>query len=207
MIVVVDYGMGNLSSVAKAFQYIGEEVTISNTPAQVVSADRLVVPGVGAFGDAVAELNKQGLTDAIKQFVATGRPFLGICLGMQLLLDGSEEAPGEEGLGLISGMNRLFQGPAFQGKDRLKVPHMGWNNIRRTQPICPMFRKIEDDSFVYFVHSYYADVVDTAYMACETDYGIPFASALWKDNIFATQFHPEKSQDIGLAILKEFAHV
>ena len=207
MITIIDYGMGNLMSVAKAFEFIGQRVSVTNDPAQVAAAERLVLPGVGAFGDAMAELSRSGMDDALRTFVATGRPFLGICLGEQLLLDASEEAPGVAGLGLISGKNILFTGEPFRGADRLKVPHMGWNAVRFVASDCPVTRGIPDGSFFYFVHSYYAVPADPAAAAGIAEYGMPFAACLWKDNIFATQFHPEKSQDVGLQMLRRFCTV
>ncbi|MBN1493600.1 MAG: imidazole glycerol phosphate synthase subunit HisH [Candidatus Omnitrophica bacterium] len=207
MIVIVDYGMGNLLNVAKAFEYIGESVKITQDRKVVARADRLIVPGVGAFGDAVKELQQHDLFESIVDFVGTGRPCLGICLGLQLFLNESSESPGIPGLGIIDGKNILFAGKPFEGKDRLKVPHMGWNKVRIIQKTCPLFKTGVEDAFFYFVHSYYASVTNRAYIVGETEYGITFASMLWKDNVFATQFHPEKSQRVGLELLKGFAQL
>lgn len=205
MIVIVDYGMGNLLNVAKAFEFIGETVRVTQDHSVVAKADRLVVPGVGAFGDAVEELHKHGLFDAIRGFVDTGRPCLGICLGLQLFLDESSESSGTKGFGIIPGKNILFEGEAFAGEERLKVPHMGWNKVHIVKDGCPLFTKDMQDNFFYFVHSYYASVADTDHVLGETEYGVTFASMLWKDNVYATQFHPEKSQHAGLDLLQGFA--
>ncbi len=205
MIVIVDYGMGNLLNVAKAFEFIGEKVRVTQEKSVVAHASRLVVPGVGAFGDAVDELHKYDLFETIRRFIDTGRPCLGICLGLQLFLKGSSEAPGKKGLGIMEGRNVLFDGPAFTGSNRLKVPHMGWNKVHITKSTCPLFKLNAQDNFFYFVHSYYAAMESSDHIVGETEYGFPFASVLWKDNVFATQFHPEKSQKAGLDLLKGFA--
>jgi imidazole glycerol-phosphate synthase subunit HisH len=205
MIVIVDYGMGNLLNVAKAFEFIGESVRVTQDKTVLAKADRLVVPGVGAFGDAVDEMHKHGLFETILDFIGTGRPCLGICLGLQLFLNESLEAPGTKGLGVIAGKNILFEGTLFKGHDRLKVPHMGWNKVHIKKKECPLFMKNTQDNFFYFVHSYYAAVANDDQVAGETEYGVKFASILWKDNLFATQFHPEKSQKAGLDLLKGFA--
>lgn len=196
MITIVDYGMGNLRSVSKALEYLGQEVAITADPARVLEAERLILPGVGAFGDAMAELEARGLVEPLRRYAQSGRPLLGICLGMQLLMDESEESPGVRGLGLIAGGCRRF-------RTQLKVPHMGWNRIRQVRP-APLFEGLADGTYCYFVHSYYV-VPEVAVVAAGlTDYGVAFPSVLWHDNIVATQFHPEKSQDAGLAMLRNF---
>ena len=198
MIALVDYGMGNLRSVEKALTRGGAGVRIISAGADVLAADALVVPGVGAFGDCMKNLARLKLTDAIRGFIATGRPFLGICLGFQGLFDSSEEAPGIKGLGVFRGDVPRF--PA----GTLKVPHMGWNQLRIKRPDCPLLQGVADGSFVYFVHSYYCKPADPAVVCGTTEYGIEFCSTLWAGNVFATQFHPEKSQAVGLKMLENF---
>ena len=199
MITIIDYGMGNLRSVSKALEHLGAACEITSDPERVAGAERLILPGVGAFGDAMAELERRGLVPAIKRYVAGGRPMLGICLGMQVLMDASEEAPGVAGLGLIPGMVRRF-------RTSLKVPHMGWNGVRQIAA-APLFRGIADGEHFYFVHSYYCDpdAAGADAVAGRTDYALDFPSVLWRGNILATQFHPEKSQRIGLKMLENFA--
>lgn len=187
MIAIVDYGMGNLRSVSKAFQHIGAEVSVTNSADEILKADALVIPGVGAFGDCIKNLNKLGLISAIKNFFSSGRPYLGLCLGMQILLEASEEAKGVPGLGIFQGAVKRF--PESLG---LKIPHMGWNTVA------------PDNNYMYFVHSYYVDPKDKSIVAGETEYGIRFCSIIKKDNIWATQFHPEKSQKKGLEFLNKF---
>ena len=198
MIALVDYGMGNLRSVEKALARGGVDVRVVSARADVLAADALVVPGVGAFGDCMKNLARLKLTDAIREFIATGRPFLGICLGFQGLFDSSEEAPGIKGLGVFRGDVPRF--PA----GTLKVPHMGWNQLRIRRPDCPLLQGVADGSFVYFVHSYYCKPADPAVVCGTTEYGIEFCSTLWAGNVFATQFHPEKSQAVGLKMLENF---
>ena len=190
--------MGNLRSVEKALARSGADVRIVSDRADVLAADALVVPGVGAFGDCLTNLARLKLTNAIREFVASGRPFLGICLGFQGLFDSSEEAPGVKGLGIFRGTVPRFP------VGTLKVPHMGWNQLRIKRPDCPLLRGVADGSFVYFVHSYYCKPADQAVGCGTTEYGIEFCSMLWSGNVFATQFHPEKSQAIGLKILENF---
>ena len=196
MIAIVDYGMGNLCSVQKAMEHLGAETVITDSPDIISRADKIVLPGVGAFGDAMRELGSRGLVEPLRRAVASQKPFLGICLGMQVLFDRSEESPGVGGLSILPGeVKRFVTG--------LKVPHMGWNQIciRRQTPI---FRGVEDGAYFYFVHSYYA-VPDCAEdVATTTDYAVEFASAICRGNLFGTQFHPEKSQSVGLKILKNF---
>ena len=198
-ILIVDYGMANLRSVQKAFEKLGHPAEITRDPSRVAEATKLVLPGVGAFRDAIAKLNESGLSAPIVEHIQAGKPFLGICLGLQLLFTKSFEDGEYAGLDLLPG--EVIRFPTIAG---LKVPHMGWNqlHIKRSAPI---LRDIRDGSAVYFVHSYYVVPKDPGIIATETDYPTPFTSAIWRDNIFATQFHPEKSQKIGLNMLKAFA--
>jgi glutamine amidotransferase len=208
VLAIVDYGMANLRSVQKAFERHHHAAHILSAPDDVRRADRLVVPGVGAFKDAIALLNRTGLSDAIRDFIRTGKPFLGICLGLQLLMDVGYEDGTHQGLGLVGGECVRFtvDAPPL----RLKVPHMGWNALHfesHAGRISPLFTGLEQGASVYFVHSYHAVPKDTAVIAATADYGRPFVASLWKDNIMATQFHPEKSQHVGSLILKNFAEL
>ncbi|OGX29464.1 MAG: imidazole glycerol phosphate synthase, glutamine amidotransferase subunit [Omnitrophica WOR_2 bacterium RIFCSPHIGHO2_02_FULL_67_20] len=207
MIVVIDYGMGNLRSVSKALESLGASVRVSGNPAEVSRADKVILPGVGAFPAAMRELSARKLVEPIKAALAKGTPYLGICLGLQLLFETSEEGEGGRGFGVLPGTVRRF---AMNGS-ALKVPHMGWNQISSPEPRapspeprCPLLNGISDGSFVYFVHSYYAEPKDPSVTTLETDYGGRFASMVWRGNLYATQFHPEKSQAIGLKLLKNF---
>jgi glutamine amidotransferase len=198
MIVVVDYGMGNLRSVSKALEHLGANVKVSSEHREIESADKLVLPGVGAFGDAVAELKKRRLDDAVRSFLKRERPFFGICLGLQLLFHESEEAPGISGFDFFRGEVRRFRDAT------VKIPHMGWNSIRINRPHC-LLAGVPDGSFFYFVHSFYAapDCEDGIVAGCR--YGADFFPAIvGSGTVFATQFHPEKSQAAGLRILKNF---
>jgi glutamine amidotransferase len=201
MIAIIDYGMGNLRSVQKAFERTGHAATITNDPAMLADANRLVLPGVGAFRDAIAALEARQLVAPIRSAIASGKPFLGICLGLQLLFDRSFEDGEYQGLGVLPGDVVRFDLPA-----EYKVPHMGWNQVRfRSRP--PVFAGVEDNAHFYFVHSYYVVPRDPAVIATETDFPRPFCSSIWRGNLFATQFHPEKSQDTGLSVLKNFAEL
>ncbi len=207
MIVVIDYGMGNLRSVSKALESLGASVRVSSDPAEVSRADKVILPGVGAFPSAMRELSARGLVESVRQAIAKGTPYLGICLGLQLLFEESEEGKGASGLGVLRGRVRRFD----TNGHGLKVPHMGWNQITRRQEAvgsrqngCPVLQGIPDGSFVYFVHSYYVEPTDPSVTALETDYGGRFASMVWRGNLYATQFHPEKSQAIGLKLLENF---
>lgn len=205
-IVIIDYGMGNLHSAAKAVARAVEnaEVTISNNPDEIKQADRVVFPGVGAMRDCMSGLKQSELDDVIKQ-VANEKPFLAICVGMQALMDFSEENNGVDCLGLFSGKVRYFGDDLKDSSgERLKVPHMGWNQVRQTKPH-PLWQGIPDQSRFYFVHSYYVDANDKDVIAGATDYGVQFAASIAKDNIFAVQFHPEKSHRAGLTLLANFA--
>jgi glutamine amidotransferase len=211
MIGIVDYGMGNLRSVQKAFQKVGFDAVVTSDPSVLHKADKVVLPGVGAFRDTMDGLNKLGLIEVIRQCIGEGKPYLGICLGMQILFSESEEGGLHKGLGLFEG--RVVRFP----KSELKVPHMGWNMIvhKRTtmrqsgsmEDACPLMNGIRDGVYVYFVHSYHVVPEDKKAIVTTTDYGISFASTIWKDNIYATQYHPEKSQEIGLKILENFGKI
>lgn len=193
MILVVDYGMGNLRSVEKALAHLRADVRVSSDASLVRSASKIVLPGVGSFDHAVRELRSRGLFDAVAGAIREGKPYVGFCLGLQLLFEGSEEGA-ESGFGVLPGTIRRFS-------HGLKVPHMDWNRVRFTAPGCPYLRGIPAESFFYFVHSYYA-APECPGAAGLTDYGSSFASVIWQGNVFATQFHPEKSQENGLRLLK-----
>jgi glutamine amidotransferase len=201
MIAIVDYGMGNLRSVQKAFEKVGHQAIVTNDAAVLADARKMVLPGVGAFEDCIGELRRRELADPIKEAIAAGKPFLGICLGLQLLFEVSYEGGRHEGLGVLPGEVVRFDVPT-----EYKVPHMGWNEllIRRRAPI---LEGIPEGTHVYFVHSYYVVPKDESVIAAQTSYHTPFTSMIWRDNIFATQFHPEKSQAMGLRILKNFAEL
>jgi imidazole glycerol-phosphate synthase subunit HisH len=198
MIALVDYGMGNLRSVEKALTRVGADVRIVTDSQGVLAANAMVLPGVGAFGDCLANLQKAGLVETTREFIASKRPFLGICLGFQALFESSDEAPGVNGLAAFSGSVPRF---AANG---LKVPHMGWNQLRIRKAGCPLLKGVAEGSYVYFVHSYYCQPKNAAVVCATTDYGIEFCSMLWAGNVFATQFHPEKSQAVGLKMLENF---
>lgn len=204
MIAIIDYGMGNLRSVQKGFEKIGAEAIITADPQLVLEAEKIVLPGVGAFRDCMSNLEQGGFVEPILKVIADGRPFLGICVGMQLLFNDSVEFGLYKGLGVIPGHVLRFAEGMKENGEELKVPHMGWNQINFKQRP-PAFNGVEAESNVYFVHSYYVKPDDESVVATTTSYGIEFCSSVWKDNIVATQFHPEKSQEIGLRILKNFA--
>lgn len=199
MIAVIDYDAGNLKSVEKALKYLGEEAVVTRDASSIQCADKAILPGVGAFGDAMENLERLGLIEIIQKFVKSGKPFLGICLGLQLMFDSSEESPGIEGLGLLPG--KILRIPAAEG---LKIPHMGWNSLK-IAPGKRLFQGIEEGSYVYFVHSYFLKAEDPQVVAATTDYGVPIHAAVESGNLFACQFHPEKSSETGLKILKNFA--
>ncbi len=206
MIAIIDYGMGNLRSVQKAFEKVGFEALVTSDPKVVLEAERIVLPGVGAFRDCIRNLEEGGFIEPILQVIREGRPFLGICLGLQLLFTESEEFGLHRGLDVIPGRVLRFPDGMKEGSEELKVPHMGWNQLSiKRRP--PALAGIPDGSNFYFVHSYYVKPDDPSVVATTTDYGGDFCSAIWKDNIFATQFHPEKSQEKGLAILKNFGEM
>lgn len=199
MIAIIDYGAGNLQSVKKALDFIGAENVITDSPETIGACDKTLLPGVGSFGDAMNSMRAKNLVETVKQNALSGKPFLGICLGLQLLFEKSEESPNAEGLGILKGKIRKF--PSDMG---LKIPHIGWNSIEVKQKDT-LFKGISDNSYVYFVHSYYLEAENPNDIATVTNYGIDFHSAVGKGNIFATQFHPEKSGDVGLQILRNFA--
>lgn len=206
-IAIIDYGMGNLKSVQKAFTAIGFTAEITADPAKILKADKVVLPGVGAFRDAIGELNTSGLADAIKEVVKKGTPLLGICLGMQLLFDKSYEYGEYQGLSLLPGeiIKMTTKEMVDANGASLKIPHMGWNNLEIIKP-APLFTDLEQASSVYFVHSYYLETTSDV-VSAYTTYGKRIAVAAQKDNIFATQFHPEKSGPVGLQILKNFGGI
>jgi imidazole glycerol-phosphate synthase subunit HisH len=201
MIAIVDYQMGNLRSVQKGFEKVGQQATITSDPLALARADKIVLPGVGAFADAIAELRRRDLVEPIRRAVEDGKPFLGICLGLQLLFDVGYENGEHEGLGIVPGKVVRFELP-----HEYKVPHMGWNQLAFRRP-CPLLAGLDDGLHCYFVHSYYVVPRDRAVIAAETNYPEPFCSMIWRDNLFATQFHPEKSQRDGLQMLKNFAEL
>jgi len=200
VIALIDYGSGNLRSVHKALLKVGADVSIVRRPEELAEARAVVLPGVGAFDDCIQALDKQGLLEGSRQFIASGRPFLGICVGYQALFEKSEEFNS-----CAAGL-RVFQGKVvrFAALDGLKIPQIGWNQLDIVKPECPLFRGISSGSYVYFVHSFFPKPADASIVATRTTYGETFASSVWRDNVFATQFHPEKSQKIGLQLLKNF---
>jgi glutamine amidotransferase len=206
LITIIDYGMGNLRSVQKGFEKVGCNAEVTSDPRVVERADRLVLPGVGAFRDCMDNLREGGFIEPIRNHIAAGRPFLGICLGLQLLFTESEEFGRHRGLDIIPGRVCRFPDDLQAGGDKLKVPHMGWNQIDIRRP-APIFRGLASGESVYFVHSYYVDPQDPDVVASTTDYGMTFCSSIWRDNVMATQFHPEKSQRVGLKILENFGRL
>ena len=201
MIAILDYDAGNIKSVEKAFGILGEDTVLTRDLSVIEKADRLVLPGVGSFADAMEHLKKYELDKAIKDYVQSGKPFMGICLGLQLLFESSEESPGVEGLHLLDGaVKRIPDAPG------LKVPHIGWNSLDFPNK-GKLFDGIDEGSFVYFVHSYYLEATDSSIVKATTEYGCHIHASVEKDNIFACQFHPEKSSTVGLQILKNFATV
>lgn len=207
MINIIDYEMGNLRSVEKAFESLGFKAQVSADPDDIRSADKIVLPGVGAFRDCINNLRNGGFVEPLLEHINAGRPMLGICVGMQMLFDESEEFGRHKGLGLIPGKVVRFPSGMVENGERLKVPHMGWNNIDIVKP-APIFKGIADGSFVYFVHSYYCAAENSSDVAASCRYGdIEFSASIWRDNIMATQFHPEKSQDVGLQIFRNFGEL
>lgn len=220
MIVVIDYGMGNLHSVRKALEISGGRVKVSSLPSDIKKADKIVFPGVGSFGAAMKELRRRKLVMPIKDAIAAGKPFLGLCLGLQLLFERSEEAPGVRGLCVLKGEVKRFKFAKRRSFERssssrsqdqicfanLKVPHMGWNRVSKCQSIkvSKIMKDIPQGSYMYFVHSYYVKPKDKRNILATTGYGINFTSGVCKDNVYAFQFHPEKSQELGLRILRNF---
>ena len=198
MIAIIDYDAGNIKSVEKALIALGEETVITRDREVILNADGVILPGVGAFGDAMARLSEYGLVSVIKECVEKGIPFLGICLGLQLMFESSEESPGVEGLGLLKG--KILRIPS---DGSLKIPHIGWNNLKFPNK-GRLFAGIKEDSYVYFVHSYYLKAEDEDIVMATTDYGTLIHASVEKDNVFACQFHPEKSSEVGMTILKNF---
>ena len=201
MIAIIDYDAGNIRSVEKAMAKLGQEVWITRDRERIMNADKVILPGVGSFGDAMAHLREYNLVEVIKDVVAEKKPFLGICLGLQLLYESSEETPGVEGLGILKG--KILKIP--EQKD-LKIPHMGWNSLY-LQNDGRLFRGIEQNPYVYFVHSYYLKAEEEETVKATTEYSVKIHASVEKDNVFACQFHPEKSGDLGLQILKNFAEL
>ena len=203
MIALLDYGAGNLRSVEKALRFVGGNVRLVQSPDGMKNASAVVLPGVGAFDDCVNAMQRQELLEATREFVGTGRPFLGICIGYQALFERSEEFDSSAtGLGVFAG--KVVRFPDGQ---KLKIPQIGWNQIEIVQPECPVFSGVENGSHVYFVHSFYPQPEDDSIAATRTTYGVDFISAVWRENVFATQFHPEKSQKVGLKILENFVNL
>ena len=199
MIAIIDYDAGNLKSVEKALVSLGEEVLVSRDSSEILQADKVILPGVGSFGDAMNNLDKFGLIDTIKKVTRNGTPFLGICLGLQLLFKESDETPGAEGLDILPG--KILKIPAKEG---FKIPHMGWNSLD-VKPGAKLFKGLEGNPYVYFVHSYYLKAADENIVAASTEYTTHIHASVESGNVFACQFHPEKSSEVGLKILKNFA--
>lgn len=199
MIAIIDYDAGNLKSVEKALVSLGEEVLVSRDSSAILQADKVILPGVGSFGDAMNNLDKFGLVDTIKKVTGNGTPFLGICLGLQLLFKESDETPGAEGLDILPG--KILKIPAKEG---FKIPHMGWNSLD-VKPGAKLFKGLEGNPYVYFVHSYYLKAADENIVAASTEYTTHIHASVESGNVFACQFHPEKSSEVGLKILKNFA--
>lgn len=201
-ITIVDYQMGNLRSVQKAIEHVGFAAEVTGDPSKIAAAEKLILPGVGAFGDAISELRQRSLIEPIKESVAAGKPFLGICLGLQMLFDVGLEGGEHQGLEIVGGrVERFSPTPG------LKIPHMGWNQVTARREGCPLLKDVPEDAHFYFVHSYYVvpKNADDVWLTC--DYGTQFCASVWQDNLFATQFHPEKSQRDGLQMLKNFAEI
>ena len=196
MIAVIDYGTGNLRSVQKAFERVGADAQITQNAEDIMRAEKIVLPGVGAIAPAMKRLRSLGLVEPIRDVIKRKRPFLGICLGLQLLFEKSEEGGSVKALSIFSGSVKKFQ--------RLKVPHMGWNEIKITKADCPLFKGIDPTTDFYFCHSYFVDPEEKNIIATKTKYGREFTSSIWHNNVFAVQFHPEKSQEAGLKVLKNF---
>lgn len=201
MIAIIDYDAGNIKSVEKALLSLRQETVITRDPTVILSADGVILPGVGAFGDAMEKLNTCGLVSVIRQCAEQNKPFLGICLGLQLLFESSEESPGVEGLGILKG--RVVRLPEESG---LKIPHIGWNDLRFPNP-GRLFQGIQEGAYVYFVHSYYLQASDESIVTASSEYGACIHASVEKGNVFACQFHPEKSSDVGMRILKNFIQI
>ncbi|HYF52271.1 MAG TPA: imidazole glycerol phosphate synthase subunit HisH [Planctomycetota bacterium] len=205
-IAICDYGIGNLRSAEKAFQHLGFDAALTTNPADLKSADRIVLPGVGNFGECMTNLEKHGFVGPLREEVARGKPLLGICVGLQMMFERSEECPGVQGLGLLKGAVEKFRGPQFDHEHNpqaLKVPQIGWNALSFPAPH-PLFKGLGPESHVYFVHSFYAKPVNESDVLAWSDYGFKFCASAGRKNIMGVQFHPEKSQTVGLSILKNF---
>jgi len=205
MIAIIDYGMGNLRSVQKALEKLGaDDIEIVSDAERLSLSDKAILPGVGAFKDTMIGVEERGLKKVIREYIESGKPYLGICMGLQILFDESEEGGLNKGLGLLKGRVKRFK-----PSGGLKVPHMGWNQLKFQEDAgaCPLLKGVKDDSYFYFAHSYYVASVNREIIAGMTDYGAEFASMIWKDNIYAVQFHPEKSQNTGLKMLKNFIDI
>lgn len=198
MIAIIDYDAGNIKSVEKALQYLGEETCVTRDPEEILAAEKVILPGVGAFGDAMQKLHQYGLVEVIKEVVNRRKPLLGICLGLQLLFESSEESPGVEGLGILKG--KIVRFPEDAG---VKIPHVGWNSLQYPNS-GRLFVNVPENAFVYFVHSYYLKAEDPQIVTASAWYGTPIHASVEKDQVFACQFHPEKSSETGLRILKNF---
>lgn len=201
MIAILDYDAGNIKSVEKAMQLLGQEVTITRDRREILNADKVILPGVGAFGDAMEKIRQYGLYEVIHEVTEQGTPFLGICLGLQLLFERSEESPGVEGLGILKG--EILRIPETPG---LKIPHMGWNSLDFRNN-GRLFENLPEESYVYFVHSYYLRAADEKIVTAVTEYGTQIHASVEQGNVFACQFHPEKSSDVGIQILKNFVEI
>ena len=201
MIAIVDYDAGNIKSVEQALHFLGREALVTGDSEEILRADKVILPGVGAFGDAMDTIRGRGLDKVLRKVAENGTPFLGICLGLQLLFERSDEAPGAEGLGILKG--EILRIPEKEG---LKIPHMGWNSLH-LENNGRLFRGIEENAYVYFVHSYYLKAGDESIVKASTEYGVHIHASVEKDNVFACQFHPEKSSDVGLHILKNFVEL
>ncbi len=201
MLAIIDYDAGNIKSVEKAFQFLGQDVCVTRNPEEIYRADRVVLPGVGAFGDAMRTLNEYGLTEVIHKVCDSKTPFLGICLGLQLLFESSEESEGAVGLCVLEG--KIKKIPDNGG---IKIPQIGWNDLKYPSE-GRLFKGIDEGAFVYFVHSYYLDAADKQIVKAQTEYGTTIDASVEKDNVFACQFHPEKSSEVGMEILNNFLHI
>ena len=201
MIAIIDYDAGNIKSVEKAMHLLGQEVKITRDRDEILKADKVILPGVGAFGDAMGKLHQYHLVDVIKEVVAKGTPFIGICLGLQLLFESSDETPGVEGLGILKG--KILRIPDAEG---LKIPHMGWNSLKFPKE-GRLFKGLPEDSYVYFVHSYYLEAEDASIVTATTEYSTLIHASVEQGNVFACQFHPEKSSDVGIQILRNFVEL
>ena len=198
---IIDYGMGNLGSVTNACRFLDLPAVIVASPDDLPGCASLILPGVGAFGDCMTHLRDHGFVDPLRDWIQADRPFLGICLGLQVLFEGSEESPRAEGLGVLPGVVKRFDLPIDY-----KIPLIGWSRVHQKSADCPLFRGIPEESYFYFVHSYYADAAAAEYAAGVTRHGVDYASAIWRNHLMAVQFHPEKSQQLGLRMLLNFAH-